>query len=109
MPIDLSTKCSKCGKNMTLEETRALGNGKFICKGCLEGQEPRGVLREEKGKDKISDKNFFEKKEYVCDDCHYKFLRSVTSVVEKCPFCGKPNVHEKVEHYADELLQEEDY
>lgn len=108
MPLDLSTKCSKCNKVMALDEIRALGGGKFICRGCLEGTQPRNTISEKPKEEKIKERTFFEKKEYVCDDCHYKFSRNSDVFIEKCPFCGKPNVHEKIEKFANELLDEDD-
>ncbi|MGE0793107.1 MAG: hypothetical protein AB7V77_02940 [Candidatus Woesearchaeota archaeon] len=107
--MDLSTKCSKCGKAMALGEIRAMPEGKgFICRSCLEGVGASPTTHLNKPKDdKISAKTFFEKREYECTKCKYKFSRNADHFVEKCPYCGSTEIREKIDMGADEYLDDE--
>jgi predicted RNA-binding Zn-ribbon protein involved in translation (DUF1610 family) len=122
MGIDLRPTCSKCGKVIDLADMRAMGDGKFSCKSCFENKAPTfNPLNREKPPEfehpKVkpvdhaaiepiaSEESFFAQKEYVCGACGYVFKRSPTKAVKQCPFCGKDEVHQKVDDYAGDYVQ----
>jgi predicted RNA-binding Zn-ribbon protein involved in translation (DUF1610 family) len=118
MGMSMKTTCKKCSKEMEPSETRALSDGKgFICVNCFENtSDPSSFDKNKLRKPHASASNptridttngFFEKKEYICDACNYKFNRSPEFIVCKCPFCGKAGfVHMKVDQAASEFLRE---
>lgn len=127
--VDLTPKCKKCGVSLTLETTRALPDGGFVCKNCYESTTSSFSPRLDGGRlvssssspstssipgisvtsdDSIETKNgFFSKKRYECFDCGYKFKRDPEMVVHTCPYCGKSNIRQQVEEPADELLRDD--
>ncbi len=114
MPLDLSIKCVKCGKVLEGSEMRALPDGKgFVCRGCYgSGDGLRNVdsPHMHSPPHKLNaEKPFFEKRDFVCDKCKYKFSRNADVHVVKCPYCGSENVHERIEDSADKLLQNDEF
>lgn len=116
MAFSMKTSCKKCGKDMEPSEMRALPDGSgFICKNCYENTNSpnkKPTLRKPMSSptsptSKINtEKGFFEKKEYICDACNYRFSRNSDFIVKTCPFCGKSGfVHQKIEQQANDLLQ----
>lgn len=131
MGIDLTPRCAKCGVLMDTNNMKALPDAKgFVCTNCFQRgsgisdikpslREPKPLLRvrEETNAQKSSIsgtnsirpvENFFASKDYVCDDCNYEFKKSAEFDVKICPFCGKPNVHQKVERPAEAYLADDD-
>ena len=131
MTLDISPKCSKCGRNVDFEDLQALPGGKgFACKLCA-GETDSPVMNEKRTGfieapsanelrsaaddsapeiDPIphTDDNLFVEKEYVCDDCKYVFKRPPTYDVKTCPYCGKQGtVHENTPEQAQDYINEQ--
>ncbi len=121
--MDLQPTCIKCGVALTLENMRALPDGKgFVCKDCYDAGGPRLTksgfadvsprnkpLREPNSLETTDDskqiigsaEHFFDLKEYVCHDCGYSFKKNPEFEVKVCPYCGKRGtVHQKVKEPA---------
>ncbi len=124
--MDLQTTCAKCGSELSLDNMRALPDGKgFVCKSCYDVNSPRLTksgfadvspleqpLRESSPPSLSSEKtlgsadSFFDLQEYVCHECGYSFKKNPEFVVKICPYCGKKEtVHQKVEDPATDLLE----
>jgi len=114
MPLDLSVKCAKCGKRMEGSEMRALPESKgFVCRSCYGSTDGlRNVDSPHMNSaphKMIDEKPFFEKREFICDKCKYKFSRNADAIVVKCPYCGSERVHERIEDSADNLLKHSEF
>lgn len=124
MGIDLTPRCAKCGKKLELSSMKALPDGKgFVCNSCFEqGKAPsspfsvnkenlrtipkeNNISKEPKETDFVAKgDDIFDKKEYVCNSCGYKFKKGSNFQVNICPYCGKRDISQKVEENADVLL-----
>lgn len=126
MGIDLTPTCNSCGKKLDLADMRALGDGKgFICKACFEKNTPRPQFLRQgqasldtpsqqkssrsttENEPQIDRIDLFGTKEYLCEACGYMFRRGAETIIKTCPFCGKKDIHQKVEKPADDLLDDE--
>ena len=125
MGLDLTPRCAKCGAHMDSASMKALPEGKgFVCINCYNraagGEQARPQLRDlprrestttaqSQPRDVVgSSHDFFSDKTYVCDDCNYEFKKSAEFEVKICPFCGKTNIHQKVERPAQAYLADDD-
>ncbi|MFW6378487.1 MAG: hypothetical protein ACOCZV_00525 [Nanoarchaeota archaeon] len=121
--VDLSPKCVKCGQSLDVNSMRTLPDGSFMCLSCYEqkisGQSPSGLRspqqkpagkprkRPSEAADAVaSEHEVFKEKEYICNDCGYKFRRNSEFVVSVCPYCGKNDVKLHEEPSADTLVDE---
>lgn len=76
---------------------RALPDGKgFICKSCLSSTENKITnLHKDKSPKIDIEKEFFDRRRFVCRACKYKFSKPAGTSVKACPYCGKSNLEEK--------------
>lgn len=94
--MDLRPTCNKCEKVLSLEETRAIGNNKYLCKRCYEGT-PAPSYKAGKVKPVADREKFFPNKDYECISCGFKFSRGPTTPVAKCPYCGREEIRQKID------------
>lgn len=122
--MNLQPTCPKCGIALTIDNMRALPDGKgFVCLSCYDVGGPRLTksgfvdvssrqqpLREPNASADLSSESstaqatlgnadsFFDLKEYICHDCGYSFKKTPEFLVKVCPYCGKQGtVQQKVE------------
>ncbi|MFP4119232.1 MAG: hypothetical protein ACLFTH_04225 [Candidatus Woesearchaeota archaeon] len=120
--VDLSPRCVKCGEPLDVNSMRTLPDGSFMCAGCYDqkskgfsGRNPSSETprmkprrRPSEATDAVaSDEEVFKEKEYVCNECGYKFRRNSDFVVSVCPYCGKNDVQENIKKPADSLVNEQ--
>lgn len=112
--MDLRTSCIKCNKKMNYGEMRAIPGQGYMCIDCFKN--PEGKMFSEKT-EKIETpqsikvniekpKTDSEQINYVCEKCKYKFSRKASLKIDKCPYCGGKNFHERSLDSTDRLVKE---
>ncbi|MGM5480271.1 MAG: hypothetical protein ACQESC_02315 [Nanobdellota archaeon] len=126
--IDLAPRCSKCSKKIDVNDIKTLPDGKHLCASCYENKvsskEPKykkifgrkssstkQPVREDVSKqenvdtpDKKIPDTILSKKEYICNECGYRFVRNADFVVSVCPYCGKNDVQRYIAPSTNNLV-----
>lgn len=116
--MELKTKCIKCKKNMEYSEMRAVPGQGYMCAECYANPDVKKptdaitkskVIQATKIINEDKSKSSSRMIDYVCDKCRYKFSRGSHFFVEKCPYCGGKDFHERTEDSTIRLVSRKDY